>query len=182
MSGEGQKQAPRQFVDLDAKVGEVTVADLLGAIMFAIEQKRSESGARLGDLTAEEFTARMLDVFKSRAFAGAAAEAQIAERVLADWQGLMKVNAVAQPFRVASEADADAMAENLKSTLRTGLKGHLLIAVGVVGTDNASYAPYVPAQRPAQPVYSAPPGSIPVAPTFGTPPPGTPPPPDQRKA
>lgn len=125
----------------DLKVGDLGVDQFFAMLLQVVHADRSEGNDKLMDLTVKDFTALMLDQIKNRSLAVAQAEAGTAERILTDWQGLQKVGAVTQPFRIVRKEHLDdfyrSIVENLSNP---SFRGEFVVAVAI--TEAGAYAPH----------------------------------------
>ena len=138
------KMAEAKEEEVALVVGNMGIEEFFSALLVVMEraqEKHKTTGeAKLMDLGIGEFTKLMLDQLKSRALSTASAETSAAERVLTDWQGLMTVDAITQPFRIKVVGDVDQFATELRSAFAAGFKGEFVVAVAVTNAPN-TYAP-----------------------------------------
>jgi hypothetical protein len=116
-------------------VGEMDVEAFFAIMVQMLDRRVGVGDGKLMDMTVKEFTATMIETFKTRAFATATAETSVAERILTDWQGLKDVGAVTQPFRIFSATGAEAFGAEMAAAIAGGMKGEFVIAVAVVSPE-----------------------------------------------
>ena len=127
----------QKTVDENTKVTDMEVGDLVGLLLFALDQ-RHEARKKAGDpllneLSVKEFTETVLALTRTGQYAQAQSEADTARQVIMDWQGLKAVEAVTQPFRVKNADGIAELCESLERglpSLRDGAE--LVVAVAIV--------------------------------------------------
>ena len=138
------RQQPKALTE--KTVGEMGVEEFLGLLMVVLEQKKVKGDQRLMEMSAKEFTDFILGQMKTKAYATAGAEADVAQQILTDWQALLDVGAVAQPFRCRTRAEAEQWCLKMLETFTPGFRGHLVVAVGVANP-NGTYGPTPPSLK-----------------------------------
>lgn len=127
----------------DLRVGDLDVDSFVELLSMVLDRKREKGDPRLMDLSVKEFTTFMVDQLRSRSLTTAQAEASTAERILTDWQGLQRVDAVTQPFRVTNPDEAMRFADSLVKAFAGGLKGEFVIAIAIVSANVYGEVPRV---------------------------------------
>lgn len=122
-------------------IGEMGVEEFFATMVHVLNQRKTQGDPKLMEMSVKEFTDLMLERMKTRAYGTAQAEADVASRVLTDWQGLMAVDAVTQPFRVTNAKEAYDAAEGLADFFKKGGKGAFVVAVAVA-TSEGGYQRY----------------------------------------
>lgn len=122
------------MTDLGKKlVSEMTADEFFSVfleVMQDFEARRYAKGdSRLLSMTVEQMTETLMGVLKMKSMRTAVTEADVSRRILADWQGLMDVDAVAQPFRVSTEEALSKLVDDLRGSLKGG--GELVVAVAI---------------------------------------------------
>lgn len=125
-------------------LGEVPIAEMTADQFFAMaiqvfeahnKLKESQGSTKLLNMNITEFSEQMVMALKGRAMKTAISEAEIAQRILADWEGLVGVEAVSQPARLKSKDDLEKFVTDLKGSF-DGLGGELVVAVAVCTGEN----------------------------------------------
>ena len=143
MATENKTETPEK----EHLIGEMGVEEFFSTLLVVMrrftEEREVKGEKRLMQMSAKEFTDFMLGQMKTRAYATAQTEADVALQILSDWQALMNINAVASPYRVRSVAEADQMFKNMAHYFATGGRGALVVAIGVAQPEGG-YTPYSP--------------------------------------
>lgn len=124
------------------KVGDMDVNTFFSVMCQVLDRKREAGDDKLMDMKVGDFTdlvgKLMLDQYKSRAFATAQAETDVAERILTDWKGLGEIGAVTQPFRLRTKEEATKFYQDLQAVFGPSFRGELVVAVAIVNP-NGTY-------------------------------------------
>ena len=112
-------------------IGNMSIEDFFSALLTVLDRRREKGDPHLVDMTVKEFTNMLMEQIKTRSFAAAQTEANVASQILADWQALQAVGAVSQPYRIKSMEDLEELATTVRNFYGTGGKGEFVIAVGI---------------------------------------------------
>lgn len=124
-----------QKMEKPPTVGEMDQAEFFNVLMQILDRRKETGDAKLLDMTVKEFTTSMLETLKGKAYATAQAEYDTATRVLTDWQGLQAVEAVSQPFRIASKVDLDKFHAELSRSYSPNGGPIFVVAVAIVSSN-----------------------------------------------
>lgn len=136
-----EQQSNGEKKEVVQRVGDLGIEQFFGILLQVLDERKVKGDPRLMEMTVAEFSTKMIEVFKTRAYQTAVAETNTAERILTDWQGLQSVEAVAQPFRVRTAEEAIKFGQELAQSFSAGSRAELVVAVAVVGPEGG-YRPH----------------------------------------
>lgn len=110
----------------EMKVSDLTVEGLHGLL----REMQARKPNTIGDMSVDQFVALVVEKLAERSLKQSVAEEVTARKILADWNRLVSVGAVANPFRIQGMADLEKLwRDTLAPSVHQGAE--LIVAVAV---------------------------------------------------